>query len=62
MDADEQFRKNLEHLFAQLPLVPEDIIEGVHSCGYAEDGRTFQLLLDTKDGKQSACRPSPGNR
>jgi hypothetical protein len=51
MDADEKFRQEVGHLFAKLPLVPEDEIADVHSWGFAEDGRTFVRMLDTLGGK-----------
>jgi hypothetical protein len=50
-DAEKNLRDAFEKVFARLPLIPEDEIAEVHFYGYCEGGRTFQMLLDTKEGK-----------
>jgi hypothetical protein len=61
MDADEQFRQEVGHLFAKLPLVPGDEIADVHSWGFAKDGRTFVRMLDT-GGKTPMIQAASGER
>jgi hypothetical protein len=60
MNAPNQFAKTLYELFKQLPLVPEDEIESIHSYGYAEDGRTFCLMLDLIGGGTLLIQAEPG--
>ena len=62
MDADEKFRLEVGHLFAKLPLVPEDEIADVHPWGFAEDGRTFVRMLDTLGGKTPMIQAASGER
>jgi hypothetical protein len=45
---------------SRLPLIPDDEIAEVHSSGYCEDGKTFMLLLSTKDGKTICVQAEPG--
>lgn len=57
---DEQFRKDLEEIFSQVQLVPDDTIKSIVASGYAEDGRTFTLMLDTTDGGTVIVSACPG--
>ena len=58
-NADEQFQAELRSIFAQLPLIPEDVITDVHSFGYAEDNKTLVVMLDTAGGKTLMIQATP---
>lgn len=57
---DDQFRAALERIFRQLPLLPEEVVAEVHSADYAEDGKTFVLMLHTADGRTMIVTAEPG--
>lgn len=59
-DADEKLRADLQRVFEQLPLIPEDLIAEVHSYDFAEDGTTFQLMLHTAEGRTMIVTAEPG--
>lgn len=59
-DQAEKFREELEDIFKQLPLLPAGEIKGVHSADYAEDGRSFVVLLDLQDGGTMVLMATPG--
>lgn len=59
-EATEQLRQNLKRIFAQVQIVPDNVISRVHSADYIEDGKTFWLMLDTEDGKTIIVSAEPG--
>lgn len=59
-DPAETLRKDLEAIFADLALVPDDAIAGVYSFGYIEDGRTFLLMLDMAGGGTMTVQAARG--
>ena len=61
-DTDHEFKQDVERIFSQLRLLPEDVIAGIHSSGSCEDGATFQLMLDTIEGATIVITATPGQR
>jgi hypothetical protein len=59
-EADQKFRSDLEAIFKDVRLVPDDIVGEVRSADYCEDGKTFSLMIDTQDGKTIFVWATPG--
>ena len=53
-------RNELERIFGRLRLVPNDIVKDVYTADYAEDGKTFVLMLETEGGKTMMVVATPG--
>ena len=59
-ESEDQLIKNLGEALSGIELVPDDTIVAIHSAGYAEDGKTFILMLDTAEGGTLIVSACPG--
>lgn len=60
--SDEILSAELRSALAEIDIVPPATVARVHSAGYAEDGRTFILMLDTVEGETLIVSATPGAR
>jgi hypothetical protein len=63
-EAERKFDHDMAEIFGRIELrmIPDGVVESVHSSGYAEDGETFTLMLEMRDGSTVLLSACPGER
>ena len=61
-EAERELEAELSRIFDELTgaTLPDAAVANIHSCDYAEDGRTFVLMADLEDGRTCCISVRPG--
>lgn len=61
-EADAMLRHDLTAFVSELEsrLIPEAVVSGIHSTGYAEDGETLLVMVELADGSTAVISVHPG--